>query len=163
MHATAVHLYAMDEEGSAYPGHVCFRIVHAMGHTLDCTLPRHFVRRGTALIPPGCRMRGLLASALSTRDASTQSSVAAVPSVVSSGVQTMLVPADVQAGLQGTRQSQAGGDSVDKVLVPVACTHPALAPLQLCVSKLALAPSACSGANVVMHALVQTAGVCEGA
>ena len=109
-------------------------------------------------------MRGLLASALSTQDASTQCDAATLgPSVVSSGVQTMLVLADAQAGLQGARQSCAGGDFVHEVLLPVACALPALASLQLCVSKLALALFAWSGANMLMHAAVQTAGVCEGA
>ena len=91
-------------------------------HALHCMPAWQCVTRGTALIPPGCRMRGLLASALSTRDASTQCGAAALPSVVSSSVQTALVPADAQAGLRGTRQSQAGGELVHKVLFPVACT-----------------------------------------
>lgn len=108
-------------------------------------------------------MRGLLASALSPRDASTQCGAAALPNVVSSGVQTMLVLADVQAGLQGTRQSCAGGDFVHQVLFLVTCTPLALAPLQLCVSELAFALFACSGANIACMLCVQTTGVCGGA
>ena len=144
------------------PGMYVFRIVRAwpMPFTALCL---GNLSQEAPLIPLGCRMRGLLASALSTRDASTQCSAAALPSVVSSGVQTMPVLADAQAGLQGTRQSQTGGDCGDKVLFPVACTPPDLAPLQLYVSKLALALFACSGAKLCMHASVQTAGVCEGA
>ena len=111
------------------PGHVCFRTVHDTAHALHCMAVSECAayhdtssQDASLQIPPGCRMRGLLASALSTRDASTQYDAAAFgASVVSSGVQTMLVPADAQAGLQSTRQSHAGGDFVHKALFPVAC------------------------------------------
>ena len=36
VHATAVHLYAVDAGGSACPGHVYLRIVHDMAHALHC-------------------------------------------------------------------------------------------------------------------------------